>query len=124
MTTIRKFPVPPTYAEPTIVDPNSGKAQFNPIWLKWFLDVAQFLSGVGLTITQQIDHNALGDLQGGALGQFYHLTAAQQADLFVNPITTPGDMIIGSGGGGTPVALPVGTNGRVLTVVAGLPAWV
>lgn len=122
MATTRKFPVPPTYAEPTIVDPNTGKAQFNPIWLKWFLDVAQFLSGVGLTVTQQIDHNGLGDLQGGAPHQYFHLTAAQQSELFLNPLVNAGDLIIGSGGGAATV-LPIGATGKVLTVVGGMPTW-
>jgi hypothetical protein len=40
-----KFQPAPTHAPPVIVDEVTGKSTFNPIWLKWFLDVAQFLSG-------------------------------------------------------------------------------
>lgn len=40
-----------------------------------------------------------------------------------NPMTTAGDIIYG-GVGGAPARLAVGTNGFVLTLVAGLPAWV
>lgn len=42
------FQPPPTYAEVVITDPQ-GKAlpRFNPIWLKWFLDLAQNLSASG-----------------------------------------------------------------------------
>ncbi|HLI49530.1 MAG TPA: hypothetical protein VKV18_12700 [Chthonomonas sp.] len=39
-----------------------------------------------------------------------------------NPMTSPGDMIVG-GSGGTPQRLPVGSNGQVLEVVNGVPAW-
>jgi len=41
------FNPPPTYANPVITDETTGKAQFNPIWLKWFLDVANFVSANG-----------------------------------------------------------------------------
>lgn len=39
-----------------------------------------------------------------------------------NPMTTAGDIITG-GVSGAPQRLPVGTNGQVLKVVAGAPAW-
>lgn len=39
-----------------------------------------------------------------------------------NPMTTDGDIIIG-GTSGTPQRLPAGTNGYVLTMVSGAPAW-
>ena len=119
----RHFPVPPTYAEPTIVDP-SGKSQFNPIWLKWFLDVAQFLSGVGLTLTRQIDHDLLGNLQGGGgAGNYYHLSQAQLLAFFSNPMTAQGDIIVGDVGG-APTKLGVGAVGTKLTVGAsGILSW-
>lgn len=41
-----KFQPPPTYAMPVIEDQRTGKLIFNPIWLKWFLDLSQNL-GVG-----------------------------------------------------------------------------
>lgn len=40
----------------------------------------------------------------------------------LSPMTTAGDLIFG-GVAGTGTRLPVGTNGQVLTVVAGNPAW-
>jgi len=39
-----------------------------------------------------------------------------------NPMTAPGDLIRG-GASGVPTRLAIGTNGYVLTLVAGLPAW-
>lgn len=41
------FEPPPTYAEPVITDEKTKKAVFNPIWLKWFIDVANFISANG-----------------------------------------------------------------------------
>lgn len=42
----------------------------------------------------------------------------------VDPITMPGDLIIG-GADGTPIRLPVSTDTNpTLTVVSGLPAWI
>ena len=41
------FQPPPTYANPVLIDEVTGRATFNPIWLKWFVDVASFISGSG-----------------------------------------------------------------------------
>lgn len=41
---------------------------------------------------------------------------------FSNPMTGVGDMIIG-GSAGAPTRLPAGTNGQVLEMVGGVPAW-
>lgn len=40
-----------------------------------------------------------------------------------NPMLLTGDIIFSLDNSGTPAALPIGTNGQVLTVVAGLPVW-
>lgn len=118
-----RFPPPPTYAEPTIVDEKTKKASFNPIWLKWFLDVAQGIEDATTQLRNGLNHDNLLNLQGGiAPNEFYHLSAAQASDLFVNPLTTTGDIILEVGG--VPTRLPIGTSGQVLTVVAGVPAWV
>lgn len=68
------FQPPPTYALPILVDERSGKAQFNPIWLKWFVDLAAVLNAAGGT---SINHNSLEGLQGGQNSEFYHLTAGE-----------------------------------------------
>lgn len=67
-----ELPDAPTFAEPVLVDKRTGKPGFNPIWLQWFLAVSRILR------TTETDHNALTNLQGGAAGEFYHLTAAEQ----------------------------------------------
>lgn len=41
------FQPPPTYALPVITDERTGRAVFNPIWLKWFLDLARNLGAAG-----------------------------------------------------------------------------
>lgn len=68
------FTPPPTYADPVVVDEVTGKSRFNPIWLKWFIDMAAVISaagGGGGTIV----HNLLSGLQGGTAAQYYHLTS-------------------------------------------------
>lgn len=69
---------PPTYAELVLIDERTNKATFNPIWLKWFLDLVQVLneSGAG---GGSVAHNSTSGLQGGTTNQYYHLTATQQA---------------------------------------------
>jgi len=41
------FQPPPTWALPVTVDEVSGKAVFNPVWLRWFLDLSQNLGQGG-----------------------------------------------------------------------------
>ena len=35
-----KFQPPPTWALPILVDEKTQKAIFNPVWLKWFVDIS------------------------------------------------------------------------------------
>lgn len=90
------FQPPPTWAEPVLVDERSKKAAFNPIWLKWFVDLISVINtsgGGGGTI----QHNTLLGLQGGAANQFYHLDATHYT--FVNALTATATQInqLGSG---------------------------
>lgn len=71
------FQPPPTYAEVVVIDDKSKKVRFNPIWLKWFVDLASFIDTSGGPTG--VVHNDTGGLQGGTTNQFYHLTSAQQA---------------------------------------------
>ena len=48
MTTI--FTPPPTYADPVIVDEVTKNARFNPIWLKWFVDMAEVISALPASV--------------------------------------------------------------------------
>lgn len=44
---VNKFQPPPTYAMPVIEDQRTKTLVFNPIWLKWFLDLSQNLGVAG-----------------------------------------------------------------------------
>ncbi len=71
---------PPTYAEPVVEDEKTKRATFNPIWLKWFLDIAAYISannGTGGTM----NHESLAGLQGGAGGEHQHFTTAEHTAL-------------------------------------------
>lgn len=41
------FQPAPTYAELLLVDPKSGRAAFNPIWLNWFISLTQNVAAGG-----------------------------------------------------------------------------
>jgi len=41
------FQPPPTYAEIILEDPQTKKPYFNPIWLKWFIDIQAFITVSG-----------------------------------------------------------------------------
>lgn len=69
------FQTPPTFANPIVIDA-AGNPQFNPIWLRWFLDIAAFISSSGGAGGSAL-HNILTDLQGGTANQYYHLTQTQ-----------------------------------------------
>lgn len=69
------FEPPPTYAEVVLVDERTGKSRFNPIWLKWFIDIAGFVSQSGGP--SGVVHNDTSGLQGGTANQYYHETAAE-----------------------------------------------
>lgn len=88
------FQPPPTYADPVLVDEKTGKGQFNPIWLKWFLDITQYINSNGGS-TSTIQHNSLGGLQGGnsATSEFYHLTSVSYSYL-VNGVTGSGPIVL------------------------------
>lgn len=77
------FQPPPTYADVIVSDPATDKPVFNPVWLKWFLDVAALLGSVGGG-GGAVDHNLLSSLQGGTASEYYHLTSARYSTLVGN----------------------------------------
>ena len=76
---------PPTYADVVLIDERTQKGKFNPIWLKWFLDLIAVLnaSGGGGGVLQ---HNLLSGLQGGQLTQYYHLTSTEHTGVLAHGI--------------------------------------
>jgi hypothetical protein len=117
-----QFQPPPTYADPVVYDQATRKQQFNPIWLKWFLDVAQYISSNGGG--GAIQHNSLGGLQGGlaASSEFYHLTNNAYTILKNIAGPTAGAVVYGTG---SEIAFTAaGSAGQVLTSAgAGVPIW-
>jgi hypothetical protein len=89
----QSFQPPPTYAEVVILGKGNTEEErikntkFNPIWLKWFLDVAQVLGGAGGGGGTLV-HNDLSGLQGGTANQFFHLTSAAHGLLAAVAATT------------------------------------
>lgn len=78
------FEPPPTYADVVLIDPGKkpgdpGFSRFNPIWLKWFVDAAAFITANGGSGTS--DHNQLSGLQGGSTNQYYHFTGTEHSAL-------------------------------------------
>lgn len=80
----------PTYQSPVEVDPKTGKSQFSPTWLSWFLTLSQ--GGLGSTI----QHNSTLGLQGGTSGQYYHLTSAQLGAINFRGLTSPTAITVGA----------------------------
>jgi len=78
--------------------------------------VSEFSSAGSVTS----DHNNLSGLQGGQGGEYYHLTESEHTGLFIDPLTTNGDIIIRDT---TTKRLAVGNAGEVLSLVSGLPSW-
>ena len=74
------FQPPPTWAPPVIVDERTGKSAFNPIWLKWFLDLIAFINASGGG-GGAVAHNSTTGLQGGQANQYYHTTTSEYASL-------------------------------------------
>lgn len=69
----------PQWAPPFLGNPEAMEAlgvKFNPVWLKWFIDLINQITGGGI-----IDHNGLLNLQGGdaTAGEFYHFTLAEHS---------------------------------------------
>lgn len=81
------FQPPPTWANPVLVDETTGKGTFNPVWLKWFIELSAGLDAtgggsgtvVGVPVTtpghmaswQDAAATVLGD--GGVIGGAAHL---------------------------------------------------
>lgn len=82
-----------------------GSSIISQPWQNWFVNLRDKVNTINDIIVT---------LSGAS-------TTAQVFDA-ISPLTTDGDMLIYSGG--TNSRLPIGTNGQILSVVGGLPAWV
>lgn len=84
------FQPPPTYALPILVDENTGKAIFNPIWLNWFLQLSQHLGPSGAGSVSSVA------VSGGTTG----LTTAGSPITTAGTITLGGTLVVANGGTG------------------------
>lgn len=73
------FQPPPTWAEVILYSEDRKKGNFNPVWLKWFIDLVGYLNASGGA--SGVVHNSTSGIQGGTANQFYHLTNAEYAAL-------------------------------------------
>lgn len=69
---------PPTWASPIIEDERTKETQFNPVWIKWFIDLVNVINVAG---GGAITHNSTAGLQGGQANQYQHLTTTEYNDL-------------------------------------------
>lgn len=99
------FQPPPTYALPILVDErNPRDSQFNPIWLKWFLELTQMLTDLNGSIftTQSANTVFAGPATGAAaLPAFRALVAADLPGTIVQATATLTDNAIVRGDGGS-----------------------
>lgn len=119
------FQPPPTWALPVLVDEQTKVSQFNPIWLKWFVDLAQVLSSFGGG-SGSADHNLLSGLQGGASSQYYHLNSAQHAQLIGKidlPATIAVNQMLVSTVANAVAALATANSSVLVTDSSGVPAF-
>ena len=61
------FQPPPTYALPILVNPQTQEMVFNPIWLRWFLDLVKNLGTAGAGSGTVISVTAGAGLSGGTI---------------------------------------------------------
>lgn len=94
-------PLPPVPSAQTFADKQGLLTQPAQQWLVNLRDKVNLINSIIVTISGS----------GSITGVFNE----------ISPLTTAGDMLIYSGGN---IRLPIGTNGQILSVVAGLPAWV
>lgn len=87
------FEPPPTYANPVLIDEKTKTATFNPIWLKWFLDLTQALNSGGGTSLGTVSSV---QLSGGSTG----LTSSGGPVTTAGTLTLGGALVVGAGGTG------------------------
>lgn len=115
---IAVFQPPPTWANPILVNEETKESTFNPVWLKWFVDLVGIINtsgGGGGAVT----HNSTTGLQGGQANQYYHFTATEYTGTGTGAFVRAVSPSLTTPALGTPSAL-VGTN--ITGTAAGLTA--
>lgn len=88
MATAPIFQPPPTYQDPIIRE--GDRWVFNPVWLNWLLLLVDGVLG------GTINHADLAGLQGGAAGQYYHLSLTQYNNVYVRNTGLPFPIVVGA----------------------------
>lgn len=70
------FQPPPTWADVVLTDETTKKSKFNPVWLKWFVDLVSVVNSAGGG-SGGIVHDELSGLQGGSTNQMYHQSQSE-----------------------------------------------
>lgn len=126
------FQPPPTHTLPVLVDERTGKSQFNPIWLKWFLDLSASLGPSGAGSVTSVAQSFTGGLisvsgspvttsgtlaltvTGTSGGIPYFSSASAWAS---SGALTANRIVLGGGAGAAPTIL--GSLGTTTTVLHG-----
>jgi len=110
MATSANFQPPPTYADVVTTDERTRRSQFNPIWLSWFLQMAQFASQSGGTTNV---------LSAGTLGQTLIATGAGYPVWSSNFLSHAGSVGYTTGAGGAVTQQTSRTTGVTLNKICG-----
>lgn len=130
------FEPPPTYAEVVLINEKTNKGRFNPIWLKWFVDLAALLPG-GSAVLGTVTSVAASFTGGlitvggspitttgtlaltvaGTSGGIPYFSAA--TTWASSAALTNHGVIVGGGAGAAPTALSVGASNTYLKGITG-----
>ncbi len=80
------FTPAPIQILPIIADKVTGREFIHPLWIKWYNDV--YIALAGITPGTPLAHNSLAGLQGGASGDYYHVTAAELSTFILHTADT------------------------------------
>lgn len=124
------FQPPPTYALPILINEKTNEATFNPIWLKWFLDLVGVLDAIGAG--GGIPISGL-DPSGGTEDQVIKINGAGTGFDFASPGYVPFILagrvfgkpspVIPGVRAGTNVTVTRDAGGYIIASTAGAPVW-
>lgn len=115
-----RFQPPPTWALPIIQDPVTGAGIYNPIWLKWFVDLSEKLGANGMPFGARLVPAGEG-LSGAVLtvGDGISLAQVGVPGTYSTVTTDPQGRVVSGGPPGLSVTIitakitPPGTRGSM-----------
>lgn len=110
------FPTPPTYTLPLEEDKTTKQVVFSPIWLRWFIDMANTFTKMGFTLGGALDHEKLEGLLGGITDEHYHLT--ELSHRYLSDQLTDG-IVLRDTGGVNYWRIQIDTSGALVTTILG-----